>query len=280
MVESGQPAIIPVEFSSRRHADLPVEVLERHEIFSRVDQARLRQPERLAFHALILIHSGGGTHTVDFEDIPARSGRLLWVRPGQVQAWSRTADFEATLVLSRPAAPVVDPWFPGDGVFCDLDGDERALAEGLIGGIRREQSSFIGSAPQRRLMLALFVALTALFVRTGGDRNASLLPAPYVALRELMETDLAASHDVTWYVDRLGYSARTLSRACLRATGQTAKQVLVERLVLEAKRLLVHTELSAAAIATELGFSEATNFGKFFARHEGTSPARFRAAVR
>jgi hypothetical protein len=149
MVERGQPPIIPVEFSSRRHADLPVEVLERREIFSRVDQARLRQPERLAFHALMLMRSDGGTHTVDFEDIRARSGRLLWFRPGQVQAWSTTADFEATLVLSRPAAPVVDPWFPGDSVFCDLDGDERALAEGLIGGIDREQSSFIGSRHRR-----------------------------------------------------------------------------------------------------------------------------------
>jgi len=57
------------------------------------------------------------------------------------------------------------------------------------------------------------------------------------------------------------------------ATGQTAKQVLVERLVLEAKRLLVHTELSAAAVAAELSFSEATNFGNFFTRRAGTSPA-------
>lgn len=95
-----------------------------------------------------------------------------------------------------------------------------------------------------------------------------------------VEAGLATSHDVTSYADRLGYSARTLSRACLVATGQTAKEVLVDRLLLEAKRLLVHTELSAAAIATELGFSEATNFGKFFARHAGTSPARFRVGVR
>jgi transcriptional regulator GlxA family with amidase domain len=37
---------------------------------------------------------------------------------------------------------------------------------------------------------------------------------------------------------------------------------------------------SAAAIAAELGFTEATNFGKFFARHPGTSQARFRVVAR
>lgn len=279
MVESGQPRIVPVEFASRRHEDLPVEVLERGEILGRVAPARLARPERLSFHEMMLMHSDGGTHTVDFETVPARRGRLLWIRPGQVQAWDFSSDFEATLVLSRPSAPATGPWFPGDRAYRDLDDDSLVLADALIEGVARQQASFVGSGSERRLMVALFDAIAALFDRADSEPYETRLPLAYVAFREAIETDLAASHDVTFYAEKLGYSARTLSRACQLATGQTAKEVLIDRLVLEAKRLLVHTDLTAATIATELGFSEPTNFGKFFSRNAGISPARFREGV-
>lgn len=276
MVESGQPPIVPVEFASSRHVDLPVEVLEKREIFQRVAPERLARPERPSFHELMLMRSQGGTHTVDFEPVPARRGRLLWIRPGQVQAWAADADFEATLVLSRPAAPAASPWFPGDRVYRDLDDDAIVLADALIDGIRGQQDSFAAGGPERRLMVALFDALAAIFDRAGSEGDETRLPAAYLAYRQAIERDLAASHDVSSYADRLGYSTRTLSRASQLATGQTAKEVLTDRLVLEAKRLLVHTELPASSIAIELGFTEATNFSKFFSRTVGMSPARFR----
>jgi AraC-like DNA-binding protein len=80
------------------------------------------------------------------------------------------------------------------------------------------------------------------------------------------------------YAARLGYSVKTLSRACLAATGQPVKRVIDGRVVLEAQRLLAHTGEPVAVIARRLGFSEPTNFGKFFTRHTGTTPGAFRRA--
>jgi AraC-like DNA-binding protein len=72
---------------------------------------------------------------------------------------------------------------------------------------------------------------------------------------------------------------RTLTRACQAATGQPVKHVIDERVALEARRLLAHTDEPVAAIARRLGFSEPTNFGKFFTRHTGTTPGEFRHSV-
>jgi transcriptional regulator GlxA family with amidase domain len=58
--------------------------------------------------------------------------------------------------------------------------------------------------------------------------------------------------------------------------GMTAKAFIAARIVLEAKRLLVHTDLSVATIAEKLGFHEATNFSKFFRREADSTPAEFR----
>jgi AraC-like DNA-binding protein len=46
--------------------------------------------------------------------------------------------------------------------------------------------------------------------------------------------------------------------------------------LLEAKRLLAHSTASVAAVAHQLGFSEATNFVKFFRRNAGVTPKAFR----
>ena len=100
------------------------------------------------------------------------------------------------------------------------------------------------------------------------------------AFRLAVERSFATTRDVKDYASRLGYAPRTLTRACLAATGTTAKQFLDARVALEAKRLLVHTDLSVAAIGRAVGFSEATNFGKFFAREVGETPGAFRAAER
>ena len=78
---------------------------------------------------------------------------------------------------------------------------------------------------------------------------------------------------------RLGYSPRTLTRACLAATGRSAKQVIDDRVTLEAMRLLAVTDDPIADIGRRLGFPEPTNFGRFFARETGQSPGNFRAAL-
>ena len=70
---------------------------------------------------------------------------------------------------------------------------------------------------------------------------------------------------------------RTLTRACLAATGRSAKQVIDDRAALEARRLLACTELPIAEVGQRLGFAEPTNFGRFFHREVGCSPGAFRA---
>jgi AraC-like DNA-binding protein len=76
----------------------------------------------------------------------------------------------------------------------------------------------------------------------------------------------------------MGCSVRTLTRACLAVTGRTAKQVVDDRVALEARRLLACTSLSVAEVGRRLGFPEPTNFGRFFHREAGLSPGAFRAA--
>ena len=83
-------------------------------------------------------------------------------------------------------------------------------------------------------------------------------------------------HQVADYASHLGYTEKSLARAVTASMGITAKTFIAARIVLEAKRLLVHTDLAVSTIGDRLGFDEPTNFSKFFKREEACTPAEFR----
>ncbi|HTI23829.1 MAG TPA: helix-turn-helix domain-containing protein, partial [Kutzneria sp.] len=70
------------------------------------------------------------------------------------------------------------------------------------------------------------------------------------------------THRVLDYAAQLGYSVRTLTRASQAAVGVGAKRFIDDRILLEAKRLLIHTDLTAASVGQRLGFPRATTFTK------------------
>jgi AraC-like DNA-binding protein len=94
--------------------------------------------------------------------------------------------------------------------------------------------------------------------------------------RNEVERRFSTTRRVEDYERHLGYSSKTITRAARVATGLSAKQYIAQRVLLESRRLLAHTSLSTAEIAQRVGFSELTNFIKFFRRESGESPAEFR----
>ncbi|MFG2832450.1 helix-turn-helix transcriptional regulator [Streptomyces sp. NPDC048434] len=92
--------------------------------------------------------------------------------------------------------------------------------------------------------------------------------------------DFADSHHVSNYAAALGYSVRTLTRAAQAATGSTSRQYLDARILLEARRLLVHTDATSAEISRRLGFPDPSDFTKFFRKRDGGTPLRFREVAR
>ena len=177
------------------------------------------------------------------------------------------------IVLARETPTVVGPrWGVGPAVV-DLGeaewGDVRVILDLISDEAARERS-----LPARELSLRALRDL--LFVRLGLDQDrAGAGPAsvPYEAFRRDLEADLSVASTMGARAERIGYSARTISRACLEATGRTAKQLTDERIVLEAKRLLSQPGATSAQVAAAVGFTEPTNFAKFFRRQTSLTPS-------
>ncbi|MFD4504239.1 helix-turn-helix domain-containing protein [Streptomyces sp. NPDC058457] len=261
------------------------ELIDLAALHERMPDGSLQRVHRVDFHTITLITEGRGEHTVDFVTYPCRPGTLLWIRPGQVQRFGRPGTMNGTHLLFTPTFPphlagtdrLVREWY---GPVCRQlgTGHDHATLSALLDRVRAEFTRPDGTVSREILQLLLATVLLHIDrlpqPETDGDPRAG--GEVYARFRAQLEHSYAATRRAEDYAHLLGYTVKTLTRACLAATGQPVKQVIDARVALQAQRLLAHTDEPVAVIARHLGFSEPTNFGKFFTRHTGTTPGAFR----
>ena len=162
-----------------------------------------------------------------------------------------------------------------------LDGDDRGVIERSVSQMLRELG-WIGpaqrSAVEAEVLAILVRALRrAQVARLEGDapgRQALVV----AQLRERIEARFRARESVAAQAAALGVSETALRLACARVGGLSPSAMLDERTMLEARRLLLYTDMSVNEIAWSVGFEDPAYFSRFFTRHAGQSPRRFRAA--
>jgi AraC family transcriptional activator of pobA len=96
---------------------------------------------------------------------------------------------------------------------------------------------------------------------------------------KLVERHYLEHLSVEDYAHRVGVSSSYLNSLCRQLAGQTALQVIHQRLLLEAKRELIYTGITISQLSDKLGFSDPTYFSRFFKRLSGQSPNAFRSEV-
>ncbi|MEU2871568.1 helix-turn-helix domain-containing protein [Streptomyces olivoreticuli] len=305
MVESGQRDVIDIAYDNPDRLHTGVEVLTFDALKLRLKGSVARRPSRLDFHQVMLVRGGEGTAMVDFVTHPCTRGTLLHLRPGQVQrlpsgANGRPADLDAVLLLFTADFPLPlpatrevlhgfgpaawhlppDEFDAFDRTVTEMDTEYRTLRDEQTPDTTAPADTGIEltGALLRQLLGALLIRMARLADPAGRPAPAGPGAEVYLAFRRELEHSFATTRNVEDYAARLGCSPRTLTRACLAATGRSAKQLADARVALQAQRLLAHTDLPVAAISRALGFTEATNFGKFFARETGRPPGDFRRA--
>ena len=98
----------------------------------------------------------------------------------------------------------------------------------------------------------------------------------FVKFKSSLERNFCFTRNVSDYSRMLGISSQKLNQLTKKILNQTAKTFIDERVIIEAKRLLAHTNLSAKEISEAVGFDEPTNFNKYFKRHTKQTPRSFR----
>ena len=270
------------------------------EVFSVADlrlrgREQVRVTHRYEFHTLVCVTQGTCTQMVDFKSISCAPGSLLVLRAGQAHNYGQDEDWDGWNLLFRPEFVLPVSTTSHDlKLALDLErlpehmilsSQELRKATDLFQQMREDT---LIDAPHEDLhallRYQLHTLLTRLSILQGRRQTQEPLISPasqrFQRFQQLVGDRFTEWRQVSDYASKLCYTEKSLARAVAAATGMTAKAFIAARINLEAKRLLVHTDLPVVTIAEKLGFDEPTNFSKFFKREVGCTPAEFRRRQR
>ena len=169
--------------------------------------------------------------------------------------------------------------FQGTSRFLqDQLGDDIDLLE-IFASLERE---FVWAAPGRRAAIKAYLQLIGVTVcRLLGRDNQPLLSKTRDAetvfrFRELIEQSYRKHPPLEFFADRLGVTTARLNALCRAMTGKSSLALVNDRILIEAKRNLLYSDMTVGEIALSLGYADPGYFNRFFTRSVGVSPGRFR----
>ncbi|HRG48598.1 MAG TPA: AraC family transcriptional regulator, partial [Leptospiraceae bacterium] len=138
--------------------------------------------------------------------------------------------------------------------------------------VDKNQSDILRNLLHNLLLLAERVKRKSGFqeIKKGADLDYTIL------FKDLLNENFSKLKTVSSYAKLIQVSEKRLTQATTKVLGKTPKEMMDDKVMLEAKRLLTYTNKSIREIGYILGFDEPTNFTKYFRKHSTKTPVEFR----
>ena len=248
-------------------------------------------PHRHDYYTVILVAKSQGEHIIDYRSYPFGDHEVHFVSPGQVHqvdlsikpsGWAITfsRDFLAENNIPESFVSNIN-LFKAFGESPPLDLDESSF-EKLVNIVQdMEMCSNPGLTYKNRalgalLQLFLIHCNNALSIDKGQLDEDNKGICIFRDFKHLVDNRYGEWHKVHEYAESLHLSVKHLSQTVKNFTGKSAKQLIQDRIILEGKRLLLHTSLSVKEVAYQTGFEEPLHFSAFFKKQAGVSPSEYR----
>ena len=251
----------------------------------------LTTPHRTGFYHIIWFQQGSPTHLVDFDPIKIKPNTLLFLNKDTVQRFDKKTKFGGKAILFT------------DSFFCKTETDTRFLRNSILFNDLFSVSQ-IQVNKQFKLFADLLQQMTDELQNIKDNSQSDILQnllhnfllhaererrkqnfteikkgadLDYVMLfKDLLETGYKSQKQVNNYAKQILVTEKRLNQATTKVLGKSPKEIIDDRIMLEAKRTLSHTTESVKEIGYNLGFEEPTNFIKYFKKHSRLTPTEFR----
>ena len=250
-------------------------------------------PHRHDFYQIMYITEGSGQHIIDFVSYPVEAGYFYFLSPGMMHTWhfeghteGYIIDFNGSFFQSFLRDEGYLSHFPFFHSFTNipllvLDGATQSLILPILIKILAEyeaQSEGYDDMIRAHLM-ELFIILSRAYIPATATYQSYNNRAIIRAFEKLVDTHHLEKRFPKDYAPLLGITPNYLNEICAETIGKSAGQIIRERILLEAKRLLVHSKSNISEIAYQLNFEDNAYFSRFFKKYTGFSPENFRKHI-
>ncbi|MGZ3756321.1 MAG: helix-turn-helix domain-containing protein [Mucilaginibacter sp.] len=250
----------------------------------------LHSAHKHSFYHLVMFTEGGGKHAIDFHTYAVKPFQIYFMIPGQVHNWSFEGNVDGYVVnfsdqffqsfLIKPDYLDQFPFFSAiaeDSVI-DLPNNIQAKVQHYFEELIAESESGLpfGLDMVKSVLLQLFYTIGRLgYIETPGKSSSH----SYTLLKNfriLIEQHFGTLRLPKEYAELLYITPNHLNALSNDLVGMSAGDLIRNRIVLEAKRLLVNPDLDISEIAYKLNFEDNSYFSKFFKKQVGLTPGEFR----
>ncbi len=252
---------------------------------------KISVPHRHDFYLVVFFTSGRGTHEIDFVDHEVRPGYCYALNPGQIHHWKlsketdgfvffHSADFSQTANLGGGGfEPEIFPFFYSrqNSSEVRLDAVKQTLIKPWFETLLEERQGNASRrlSKQHALITLIYIELQRAYdpkgVRVSESGYGSLLRNFELAVDKHFKQIKSPAQ----YAALLHLTPKHLNRVSNKILGKTATQIITDRIILEAKRLLASRKYAVSQVADELGYEDYSYFSRLFKKHQGLSPRQF-----
>jgi len=243
------------------------------------------KPHRTNLFTLLLLTEGTMSHEIDFKEYKMEKGDCLFISKEQIHKFDSSPSYEGygfvfteEFMLQHFSLSAFSKisflynYHLTPPLFKDF-GDQEIFLRAL----KREFSLELGRVKVDIVASILSVFLLKAQFHLGHELKSNNGDyAQFIQFQKLVATKYMETRITKHYALWLNITHKQLNRLCRIFTKMTAKEYIINYLVMEAKRRLATTSLSVKQIAFECGFDETTNFLKFFKKNTGITPTIFR----
>jgi len=272
----------------------------RHFEFSKLEESYTpydaEAPHRHNYYEVIYFNESGGSHEIDFNNFQVQCGSMHFISPEQVHLLRRAhqvtgyvLSFSSEFFFSDAGgAGFLDtlPFFDNAGIrpilLVDKNNKETEIKQLLL-KIQDEYGSGNDDTIDllRTYMTALLIHARRIYVpHTDVGTNLPGRSELTRRFKKRVEDHFREHKSVASYAEMLNITAGHLNDTVQRDTGKTASEIIQQRMILEAKRLLFHSSKSVKEIAFDLHYEDPSYFSRFFKTHAELTPEQFRSQIR
>lgn len=246
-------------------------------------------PYRSSYFAIALCLQGEATFQVNLKEYQIKKGSLIFVSHDAIKQWLyRSEDYNTHTILFEKEAimhAVGNAVFEQDFSFfyegCTIFDLPNAQQEDMESHFLRFRKFYKQKDKFRNQKLAHNLAIILYTIgeylpiekHTNSISRAKQITNDFI---RLASKHVVTERNLSFYSQLLSLSKKHLSETIKSELGKTASQILTEYLLLEAKVRLKETTATIEQIAYQLHFNDASAFNKFFKRHTGNSPKKYR----
>jgi len=282
-------AIPKIDFNRNKSIQVDgFEIIDLKVLLSNIDNIESHNPNnphRLNFFAILIITDGEVNHKVDFKTYCLKKDDAILISKGQIHAFEKDNNYHGYLVLFTEE-------FLHKYIAQSTISEIKHLYNYFLlqkkHNIPEINQNFISSIQNEfnenpKLLANISASILSIYLlkitNNNIDNNRTIDTKKLILFehfKKLVEENYTISRDAKTYAEKLKISYKHLNDISKVSINDTPKSFIDNFVILEAKRLLVSTNLSAKEIGFSLGFDEPTNFQKFFKKHTKIKPIEFR----